>query len=118
MGRICKSLVSAMFSVRQKVFGLARSQNCSTVRNNVQIGNNSKKSGLVNSSRCLSIVPTSQRHNNKKNFLEKSNNTAISSRNLRTSTILFDEIKVVVCPALLNQLPKVIYVGKKLPEMP
>merc|ERR1712086_924430 len=104
MGRLCKSLVSAMFSVRQKVFGLARSQNCSTVRNNVQIGNNSKKSGLINSSRCLSIVPTSQRHNNKKNFLAKSNNTAISSRNLRTSTILFDEIKVVVCPAFAESI--------------
>jgi len=93
-----------MFSVRQKVFGLARSQNCSTVRNNVQIGNNSKKSGLINSSRCLSIVPTAQRHNNKKNFLAKSNNTAISSRNLRTSTILFDEIKVVVCPAFAESI--------------
>jgi 2-oxoglutarate dehydrogenase E2 component (dihydrolipoamide succinyltransferase) len=93
-----------MFSVRQKVIGLARSQNCSTVRNNVQIGNNSKKSGLINSSRCLSIVPTAQRHNNKKNVLAKSNNTAISSRNLRTSTILFDEIKVVVCPAFAESI--------------
>jgi len=93
-----------MFSVRQKVFGLARSQNCSTVRNNVQIGNNSKKSGLINSSRCLSIVPTAQRHNNKKNLLAKSNNTSILPRNLRTSTILFDEIKVVVCPAFAESI--------------
>ena len=49
-------------------------------------------------------MPTAQRHNNKKNFLAKSNNTAISSRNLRTSTILFDEIKVVVCPAFAESI--------------
>ena len=50
-------------------------------------------------------MPTAQRHNNKKNFLAKSNNNiAISSRNLRTSTILFDEIKVVVCPAFAESI--------------
>ena len=49
-------------------------------------------------------MPTAQRHNNKKNFLAKSNNIAISSRNLRTSTILFDEIKVVVCPAFAESI--------------
>jgi len=90
-----------MFSVRRGVFGLARSQNCSAVRNNVQIANNSKKSGLVNSSRCLSVVPI---NNNKKHLVTKSNNLVISSRNLRTSTILFDEIKVVVCPAFAESI--------------
>jgi len=89
-----------MFSVRRGVFGLARSQNCSAVRNNVQIANNSKKSGLVNSSRCLSIVPI----HNKKSLATKSNSQVISSRNLRTSTILFDEIKVVVCPAFAESI--------------
>jgi len=90
-----------MFSVRRGVFGLARSQNCSAVRNNLQIGSNSKKSGLINSSRCLSIVPTTQRHN-KKNFITKPN--VIASRNLRTSTILFDEIKIVTCPAFAESI--------------
>jgi len=90
-----------MFSARRGVFGLARSQNCSAVRNNVQIANNSKKSGLVNSSRCLSIVPI---NSNKKNLVTKSNNLLVSSRNLRTSTILFDEIKVVVCPAFAESI--------------
>jgi len=90
-----------MFSVRRGVFGLARSQNCSAVRNNVQTANSCKKSGLVNSSRCLSVVPI---HNNKKNLVTKSNNLVISSRNLRTSTILFDEIKVVVCPAFAESI--------------
>lgn len=90
-----------MFSVRRGVFGLARNQNCSAVRNNVQITKNSKKSGLVNSSRCLSVVPI---NNNKKNLVTKSNNLVISSRNLRTSTILFDEIKVVVCPAFAESI--------------
>ena len=49
-------------------------------------------------------MPTAQRHNNKKNLLAKSNNTSILPRNLRTSTILFDEIKVVVCPAFAESI--------------
>ena len=49
-------------------------------------------------------MPTAQRHNSKKNLLGKSNNTSILRRNLRTSTILFDEIKVVVCPAFAESI--------------
>merc|ERR1711997_675778 len=49
--------------------------------------------------KLLSII-----NNNKKNLVTKSNNLVISSRNLRTSTILFDEIKVVVCPAFAESI--------------
>lgn len=82
-----------MFSVRRSVIGLAsRSQKCSSVRNNT-------KKALINNSRCLSIVPCGPASIRPQDSL-----SFVSKRDLRTSSIFFDEIKVVVCPAFAESI--------------
>jgi len=85
-----------MFSVRRSVVTFAaRNQKCSNL-GNVQKAN---KRGLVNSVRCLSIVPV---QSNQKSGL--SSIKGIQTRTLRTSSILLDEIKVVTCPAFAESI--------------
>jgi len=84
-----------MFSVRRSVVTFARNQKCSNL-GNVQ---NANKRGLVNSVKCLSIVPA---HSGQKSGL--SSIKGIQTRTLRTSSILLDEIKVVTCPAFAESI--------------
>jgi len=85
-----------MFSVRRSVVTFAaRNQKCSNL-GNVQKAN---IRGLVNSVRCLSIVPV---QSNQKSGL--SSIKGIQTRTLRTSSILLDEIKVVTCPAFAESI--------------
>jgi len=83
-----------MFTIRRSVLGLARNNNASTVRSNVS------KRSVANSSKCLSIVPSKTQNQS----LPSSQHNFQVNRSIRTSSIFFDEVKVVTCPAFAESI--------------